>query len=83
MHCQWEGWSVKRSWEGMQPGQQTPSGQRDIPYGMASCSAYKAGRKADMPEDEEEDEEDRQWHILKIFRQCLISNKLLRKALLK
>ena len=37
------GWRCTRSREGTQPGQLTPSDQRDIPYYMASCSAYKAG----------------------------------------
>ena len=39
------GWGCTRSWEGTQPGQLTPTDQRDIPYRMASCSAYKAGRR--------------------------------------
>jgi len=33
------------SWEGTQLGQQTQTGQRDIPYHMTSCSAYKGGRR--------------------------------------
>ena len=31
-----------RSWEGTQPGQLTPTDQRDIPYHIM-CSAVKAG----------------------------------------
>ena len=43
---QWVGWGCTRSWEGTQPGQLTPTDQRDIPYHMTSCSAYKArGRR--------------------------------------
>ena len=42
---QWAGWRCTRRWEGTQPGQLTPADQRDIPYHMASCSAYKAGGK--------------------------------------
>jgi len=38
------GWRCRRSWEGTQPVQLTPTDQRDIPCRMASCSAYKAGR---------------------------------------
>ena len=37
------GWGCTRSWEGTQLGQLTPTDQRDIPYHMTSCSAYKAG----------------------------------------
>ena len=37
------GWGCPRSWEGTQPGQLTPTDQRDIPYRMTSCAAYKAG----------------------------------------
>ena len=32
-----------RSWEGTQPGQLTPTDQKDIPDHMTSCLAYKAG----------------------------------------
>ena len=39
------GWGCTRSWEGAQMGQVTPTGQRDTPYHVASCSAYKAGRR--------------------------------------
>ncbi|GAB0180586.1 hypothetical protein GRJ2_000523900 [Grus japonensis] len=34
---------VHKKLEGTQPGQLTQSGQRDIPYHMTSCSAYKPG----------------------------------------
>ena len=38
------GWAG--GWEGAQPGQLTPAGQRDIPYYMTSCSAIKSeGRR--------------------------------------
>ena len=37
------GWGCTRSWEGTQPGQLTPTAQRDIPYHRTPCSAYKAG----------------------------------------
>lgn len=33
------------SWEGTQQRQPTPSGQRDIPPWMVSCSVYKLGAK--------------------------------------
>lgn len=36
------GWGCMRSLEGTQPGQLTPTNQRDIPDHMASRSAYKA-----------------------------------------
>jgi len=40
------GWGCTRSWDGTQLGQLTPPDQRDIPYPMASCSAYKVwGRR--------------------------------------
>ena len=39
------GWGCTRSWEGTQLGRLTPTDQRDIPYHMMSCSAYKAGRR--------------------------------------
>ena len=35
------GWTG--GWEGTWPGQLTPAGRRDIPYGMTSCPAVKAG----------------------------------------
>ena len=38
------GWGCT-SWEGTQLGQLTPTDQRDIPYHMMSCSAYKAGEE--------------------------------------
>jgi len=34
-----------RGWEGTQPGQLTPTDQRDIPYHITSRSAIKAGGK--------------------------------------
>ena len=37
------GWGYTRSWEATQLGQRTPTDQRDIPYHMTSCSAYRAG----------------------------------------
>ena len=37
--------AVWGNWEWTQPGQVTPSDQRDIPYHMTSCSASKAGGK--------------------------------------
>ena len=40
---QWGGWGCTRGWEGTQPGQLTPTDQRDIPDHVVSCSAYKAG----------------------------------------
>jgi len=33
------------SWEGIQPGQLAPTDQSDIPYCMASCSAYNVGEE--------------------------------------
>ena len=39
------GWGCTRNWEGTQSGQLSPTDQRDIPYHMTSCSAYKAGGK--------------------------------------
>ena len=36
---------VHRSWDGTQTGQLTPTDQRDIPYHMTLCSAYKARGK--------------------------------------
>jgi len=41
--CQQVGWGCTRSWEGTQPGQLTPTDQRNIPYHKTSCSTYKAG----------------------------------------
>jgi len=37
------GWGYTRNWEGTQLRQLTPNDQRDIPYHMVLCSAYKAG----------------------------------------
>ena len=37
------GWECTRSWGGTQAGQLTPTGQRDTPYRVTSCSACKAG----------------------------------------
>ena len=39
------GWDCTRHWEGTQPGQLTPTDQRDIPYQVTLCSAIKAKRK--------------------------------------
>jgi len=36
------GWGCTRNWEATQLGQLTPTDQRDVPYHMMSCSAYKA-----------------------------------------
>jgi len=44
--CQQGDWGCTGSWEGTQPGQLTPSGQRDIPYHIMSCSAYISGGEA-------------------------------------
>jgi len=41
--CQREGWRFTGSWEEAHPGLLTQTGQRDIPYCMMSCSAYKLG----------------------------------------
>lgn len=40
---QQEGCGCTRMWEETQPGQVTPTDQRDIPCHMAPCSAYKTG----------------------------------------
>ncbi|KAK4813970.1 hypothetical protein QYF61_003704 [Mycteria americana] len=37
-----------RSWEGAQPGQLTPTGQRAIPRHMVSCPVYELGEVAGM-----------------------------------
>ena len=39
------GWGYTISWEATQPGQLTPTDQRDIPCHMMSCSACKAERR--------------------------------------
>ena len=39
------GWARSRSRGGTQPGQLTPTDQRDVPDQMASCSAYKSWGK--------------------------------------
>ena len=38
---QQEGWRGTRSWEGTQPGQLTPTAQRNVPYHVTSCPVYK------------------------------------------
>ena len=37
---QWAGWGCTRSWEGTQPGQLTPTDQRDIPHHMTYCAQH-------------------------------------------
>lgn len=40
---QWVARGCRRSWDATQLGQLNPTDQRDIPYYVMSCSAYKAG----------------------------------------
>lgn len=46
-HTPWqkEGWGCTKSWEGTQPGQLSPTHDRDLLYYMTSYSANKAGER--------------------------------------
>lgn len=41
--CQWGSWGWARIWERTQPGQLTPTDQRNIPYDVVLCSIINTG----------------------------------------
>lgn len=43
LHCQQVGWGYTRNCEGTESGQLTPTGPKNIPCHMMSCSAIKDG----------------------------------------